>query len=112
MMQKIKDFYVQHASEIFRGMALGLLMCALFFAFGWTPSPTPKIGENKAAVIAKYGEPDQVVTTEQGPSERQRYPFIYLHYKCGFLKRSVTIITIDGVRDSVLNVSQDGTSGY
>lgn len=112
MIKVIKDFYSHHAAEIFRGMALGLLMCALFFAFSWTPSPTPKIGETKTAVIAKYGEPDQIVTTEQGPTERQRYPFIYLHYKCGFLKRSVTIITIDGARDSVLNVSQDGISGY
>ncbi len=112
MIKVLKDFYTQHVAEIFRGMALGLLMCALFFAFGYTPSPTPKIGATKAAVIAEYGEPDQVVTTEQEAAQRQRYPFIYLHYKCGFLKRSVTIITIDGARDSVLNVSQDGTSGY
>ena len=112
MITVIKGFYTDHVAEIFRGMALGLLMCALFFAFGYTPSPTPKIGTSKAEVIAQYGEPYQIVTTEQGPTERQRYPFVYLHYKCGFIKRSVTIITIDGVRDSVLNVSQDGTSGY
>ncbi|MGM9999572.1 MAG: hypothetical protein ACI38Q_09345 [Candidatus Bruticola sp.] len=93
-------------------MAAGMLGCVVFLVCCWTPSPTPRIGEKQATVIMQYGQPDKIVTTEQGPTERQRYPFVYLHYRCGFLKRSVTIVTIDGARDSVLNVTQDDGAGY
>ena len=48
----LKDFYTQHVAEIFRGMALGLLMCALFFAFGYIlPRQRPKSAQLKQRLL-------------------------------------------------------------
>ena len=112
MSYNIKQWLTNSGVELARGAAAGLAITVVVFFCFWTPPPTPRIGEKQATVIMQYGPPDEIVATEQSPTERQHYPYTYLRYRSGFFKSSVTVIVIDNVADRVLNVTQDGDAGY
>lgn len=111
-MSEFKTWFIAHATELFRGTALGMALIAVFFFIGWKSPPRPRIGELENTVIMQYGRPDNIIRTEQSPTEEKHFPFRYLLYRNGFFKSSVTVITIDGVTGRVLNVTQDGNKGY
>lgn len=107
MIKRLKAIHNRYGAEIYRGTAAGLIMTLLFFFCAWKPAPSPRIGEKKSTVITAYGPPESIIHPKQTSS-----PFVYLLYRSGLFKSSLTVITIDVRSDTVLNVTQDGDYGY
>ena len=83
MSYNIKQWLTNSGVELARGAAAGMAITVVVFFCFWTPPPTPRIGEKQATVIMQYGPPDEIVATEQSPTERQHYPYTYLRYRIG-----------------------------
>lgn len=105
---KQNTWFQEHSHEVWRGVVLGIALGILVCVFAWKPSPNPVRGETQEQVIARFGQPDQILE-RSGPALGEGvFPLRQLVYYTGLFNSSETIIMINTGNNKVMNVAVDG----